>query len=300
MAKRILIITHRNERHYYFCNRIIENTERVVGVITGAKQLNRSIVAKIKSKAKWPRAICYLRNRALNLVFASTWQALMREKSQAEQDAFNGAHRAFSAKHSHLHTIEVASSSTSINDQRYLDVIKTLRPDVIVVMGSCLLHKAIVRSAPLVLNLHTGLSPYYRGGYTNLFPFVENDYGVFGVTIHKMSPKIDGGQIVYSARPQISLHDTFSSINAKCIKLGIDLMLRALADYDTGEISCTPQWTSGKLFNSWNLNALIARKYFKVREQYLRRYLEMERKGDFKDILVLEPNSDTKLPAMGE
>ena len=39
---KIVILTRSADRHYYFCNQIIEKTEKVTGVITGAKAVNQS------------------------------------------------------------------------------------------------------------------------------------------------------------------------------------------------------------------------------------------------------------------
>ena len=45
---RIIILTHDNDRHFYFCNEIIKNTNQVVGVITGAK--NKKLSKNKKKK----------------------------------------------------------------------------------------------------------------------------------------------------------------------------------------------------------------------------------------------------------
>lgn len=34
---KIIILTHENNRHFYFCNKIIENNKSVIGVIIGGK-----------------------------------------------------------------------------------------------------------------------------------------------------------------------------------------------------------------------------------------------------------------------
>ena len=63
---RILILTHSKERHYFLCNSIIEKTNSVVGVITGAKVVNRGRYENLKRKLKNFRF--YIKNRVLNMV----------------------------------------------------------------------------------------------------------------------------------------------------------------------------------------------------------------------------------------
>ena len=52
---RILILTGDEDHHFYFCNQIIENTNKVIGVILGGKSVNESklnILKKIIKKGE--------------------------------------------------------------------------------------------------------------------------------------------------------------------------------------------------------------------------------------------------------
>ena len=95
-------------------------------------------------------------------------------------------------------------------------------------MGTCLLKKKIISLAPNVINMHTGLSPYYRGGWTNFFPIIDNVYGHFGVTIHRMSIGIDSGDIIFSSQTKIDLNDDYFSINCKAISDGTIIMIKTI------------------------------------------------------------------------
>ena len=64
---RIVILTHNNDRHYYFCNEIIEKTNFVVGVITGGKYRKLNFQRKLKIYKK--DFLKLIRNKFLNLIF---------------------------------------------------------------------------------------------------------------------------------------------------------------------------------------------------------------------------------------
>ena len=143
-------------------------------------------------------------------------------------------------------------------------------------MGTCILGKKIINSAKHVINMHTGLSPYYRGGWTNLFPIIFNDHGYFGVTIHKMSTGIDSGDIIFTKRIKVNLSDTFSSINCNSIIQGTDLMIKTVELIRKNKINSIKQWTKGKLILGRDYNGLTAFKYFLKRKYFLKKHLDLQ------------------------
>jgi folate-dependent phosphoribosylglycinamide formyltransferase PurN len=283
---RVFILTDSEDRHYYFCNKIIEHNNDVVGVITNAKHIKKiphpeytsqtkiSGILKRKDrvsflKKKMLSRTYWLKNKILNKLFRKYGKKLAQEKYLAEKKYFEGAKEYFHKHYSHLIIARVSETSGSVNDDEYVSLIRKKQPDIIVVMGTCLISKKIISLADYVLNMHTGLSPYYRGGHTNLWPIVKKDYGYFGVTVHLMTPGIDSGDIIYTRQPDIDREDNYGTINSKCIILGTDLMVRALALITNGQLDSKKQWTKGKLFLKKHWNNYIAYKYFKRKDRFL-------------------------------
>ncbi len=64
-----------------------------------------------------------------------------------------------------------------------------------------------------ILNLHLGLSPYYRGGGTNYFPFVNNEPEYAGSTFMYLDEGIDTGEIIHQIRPIINITDSFHQLS---------------------------------------------------------------------------------------
>ena len=143
-------------------------------------------------------------------------------------------------------------------------------------MGTCLLGKRIIDSAKHVINMHTGLSPYYRGGWTNLFPIINKDYGFFGVTIHKMSTGIDSGDIIFTHRPQIDIRDNYSSINCKAIVEGVKLIIRTVDLIKHEKMKSVKQWTNGRLIFGRSYNGFIAFLYFVRLKKFITKYKSLQ------------------------
>ncbi|MBL7070861.1 MAG: hypothetical protein ISS26_01650 [Candidatus Omnitrophica bacterium] len=272
---KVVILTHSSDRHYYFCNRLIENVN-VVGVISGAKTVYSGFGEKLR-KAVSKNGFKYKAGSiSLNIFFRKYGNLFRQEKEAAEEMFFSGEKDAFQKNYSGLLLAHVGSPRRSINDKYYIDLIRQKNPDVIAVMGTCLLGKEIISSAPHALNLHTGLAPYYRGDSTNLWPIIEEDFGVFGATVHRMSLGIDSGDIIFTKQPAVYRDDTFGKINSRCIEIGTERMIRAIKGLESGKATFVKQWTRGKLFNSRDVNSYTAYRYFKTKEKYLSRYCELK------------------------
>jgi len=164
---------------------------------------------------------------------------------------------------SHPNTLNLPTGET-INSPSIVEWILCRKPDLFLVMGTSLLRKKLISLPSLgILNLHTGISPYYRGGMTNLWPIVNFEPQFCGVTIHELDHKIDAGKIIHTDQPKINASDNFSSINSKSIILGTKLMIQSIERIiDSKSISGLRQWTKGKLFHNIDYNGLIAKKYF--------------------------------------
>ena len=87
----------------------------------------------------------------------------------------------------------------------------------------------------MALNLHRGLSPYYRGTYCTEMALVNWDPYNIGVTIHKLTRIIDGGSILAQERPIIENGDTVSSIDMQLTQLGTELISRVIDKIEAGE-----------------------------------------------------------------
>ena len=140
----------------------------------------------------------------------------------------------------------------NINDPATEAILQRLRPDVVCVNGTRLIREPLLNwtsTLPLgMINLHTGLSPYSRGGNCNLFMLIERCPHLVGITVHHISKGIDSGDIIITARPELSPDDNFEMIDLKTFRLGNDCMVTAVRQLQEGRAERVKQWTEGKLF----------------------------------------------------
>ena len=139
-----------------------------------------------------------------------------------------------------------------VNDPNAVSLVLNARPDLVCVNGTNLLRKPMLDAVAMLrhgaINLHTGLSPYSRGGNCNLHMLLEGHPEMVGLTIHHLDAGIDSGDIIITARPDFEADDTFEIIEAKVFRTGIDLMLVAVRQIAEGRAARVKQWEQGKLF----------------------------------------------------
>jgi len=118
----------------------------------------------------------------------------------------------------------------TINESENVQKIINLKPDIIVVYSTSILKKGIINAFPKrIFNLHAGLSPYYRGGGTNFFPFYNNELEYVGMTVHYLDAGIDSGDIILQGTPEFEADDNTHTIGCKCIDVGAELMIKVIS-----------------------------------------------------------------------
>lgn len=116
------------------------------------------------------------------------------------------------------------------------------KPDVIVVYGTTIIRSNIFDKAGIItLNMHTGLSPYYRGDSTLFWPVYYNDPEHLGVTVHELVASVDGGAIAATSPVIYEAGDTEADLFAKGVKAGTALYLDAVESALNGTLSCEAQ-----------------------------------------------------------
>ncbi len=107
----------------------------------------------------------------------------------------------------------------NINDEKVINLIKEEKFDYIVSYGCSIINsKFINQFKNNFLNIHLGLSPYYKGSGTNFFPFVNKELQFCGSTIMKIGKKLDSGKIIHQIRPEFIFNDDIHTIGNKIIK----------------------------------------------------------------------------------
>ena len=98
-------------------------------------------------------------------------------------------------------------------------IVKEISPDLMLVFGSSIIDDELISLGKKnrFLNLHLGLSPYYRGSGTNFWPFINNELEYVGSTILHLDQGIDTGDIIAHVRPNFEEDDDVHTIGCKVI-----------------------------------------------------------------------------------
>ena len=109
-------------------------------------------------------------------------------------------------------------SAGACNDPAEVALMAALGPDVVLVFGTGILREPLLSAFDgRIINIHLGLSPYYRGAGTNFWPLVNREPEYVGATIHYLDAGIDTGPILAHARPTIARGDGPHDIGNKTI-----------------------------------------------------------------------------------
>jgi methionyl-tRNA formyltransferase len=138
-----------------------------------------------------------------------------------------------------------------VREPAFADIVREARVDVLLNVHSMrLIHPAIVQ-APSVgsFNLHPGALPEYSGLNAPSWA-IYNGEPRHAVTVHWMAADIDTGPIAYRADIPTEESDTGLSLSAKCVRLGVPLLLKLLdaAGSHPGSIPRVPQDTARRRY----------------------------------------------------
>src|ERR1700704_6660173 len=119
----------------------------------------------------------------------------------------------------------------SINSDEAFDFTRQLAPDLILVSGTSLVKKKMLSLDPSIgiINLHTGLSPYIKGGpnCTN-WCIANNEWGLIGNTIMWINSGIDSGNIITTKKVEVNSCDDLFDIHKKVMEEAHQLYIDAI------------------------------------------------------------------------
>lgn len=254
--KRVVLLTGSEIRHEYFYRTLAARPEFdvVLAVCEGDEKslLNRTRAA---DNASW-----------LELQHAEARQ-------QAEEDFFRAAMSSGTCPP----LLQIAKGA--VNEDAVTQRILDAEPDVLACYGSSLIKSEIVeRFAGRFINVHLGLSPYYRGSGTNIFPIINDDLDLLGATFMHIDRGVDTGLIIHQMRAQLALGDSPHSIGNRIIRQMTATYGDILARFD--DLTDEPQpEAEGLLYKMADFDAAACRALYDrlnagIVENYLRKLTE--------------------------
>ena len=182
-------------------------------------------------------------------------------------------------------------AAAAVNDSAEVVRMEACRPDVVAVFGTGLLREPVLRAFDgRFINLHLGLSPYYRGAGTNFWSLVNREPEYVGATIHYLDAGIDTGPIIAHIRPHIERRDGPHDIGNKAIAAAAEMVLGAVRAHVAGRVRARPQTHKGRLYQRKDFSAdAVRRLYQNFTTGMISEYLDHQAERDARLALVALP-----------
>lgn len=165
-----------------------------------------------------------------------------------------------------------------VNLDYVYQAIKKFQPDIMFIFGSYIIREPLLSlMAPdRTINLHLGLSPYYRGSGTNFWPFVNNELEYVGSTILHLDSGIDTGDIICHTRPKIELGDNVHTVGCKVIQSSVNSLIQITDMIKEGKkLNRIKQWkVDGKYYTTKDFDEHALQKYkIQLNNELVKNYL---------------------------
>lgn len=169
-----------------------------------------------------------------------------------------------------------------INEDVVVEKIISLQPDLILVYGSSLLKGKLIDiygQQLKIINLHLGLSPYYRGAGTNFWALVNKEPECVGSTFMFLDAGIDTGNIIHQIRARVYENDTPHSIGNRLIVDSILSYVNVIQNLET--VKAVSLNNNGKLYTRKQFCAEAVEKlYYNFENNMIKEYLKNKNERD--------------------
>ena len=192
MKKKIVLITSNEIRHKFF-----------------RKFLNKNDKIEIKK--------CLIENKKINkkFKFNPILKEYFKKRNLNEKHFFDN----FIKKNKEPKNIKFLKKKEFNSNKKLINEIVKIKPDFIISYGcSIIKNKLISIFHRKFINIHLGLSPYYRGSGTNIWPIINNELQFIGITYMFIDRGIDTGKIIHQTRADIKKGDSLHKIGNRLIK----------------------------------------------------------------------------------
>lgn len=190
-------------------------------------------------------------------------------------DARDASEDTYFAEHGQVSAPTRRVGPAGCNDAAEIDAMRALAPDVVLVFGTGLLRRPLIDTFPgRIINIHLGLSPYYRGAGTNFWPLVNGEPEYCGATIHFLDIGVDTGPIVAHVRPDVRAGDGPHDIGNRTIVAAAEALAAAALAHARTPLRGVPQAGGGRVYRRKDFSAAaVDRLYANFAEGMIEGYL---------------------------
>ena len=234
--KKIIIITSKGLRHRAF--RVFLSSQKGINVLQTISEEGNKKLNEISKKTNIKKLI----NNPLHQHIVN--------REQIEKDFFN-----FYLRNTKDNSKNIYKKNGYSSKKVFLEKAKKLNPDLIVVYGSSIIKGEILKLYKnKILNVHLGLSPYYKGSGTNYFALVNNEPELVGATFMYLDKTIDGGKIIHQIRAKIYKNDKPHQIGNRLILDMFDVYRQLIINHKKIKLKKNHKTKRAKIYKRKDFN----------------------------------------------
>ncbi|MCR8660535.1 formyltransferase family protein [Paenibacillus endoradicis] len=222
---KVVLLTGSHPRHLHVVNQLV-NTGYVVGHVIEQRE---EFVPQPPSGLEEQDRLNFIRHFA--------------DRDYSEQTFFAGNDFILES----VPTLNVTMES--LNHQATIDWVTLLDADLMISYGVHKLSDELLAAGPTdAWNIHGGLSPWYRGNTTLFWPFYNLKPNWAGMTIHKLSSRLDAGDILHHSVPKLEYGDGIHDVANRAVMQVAEDLKNILKTFDLSELKYSKQKSAGKLY----------------------------------------------------
>jgi folate-dependent phosphoribosylglycinamide formyltransferase PurN len=215
MNDSIVILASRSQTSYLLINHLAQQFE-VAQVVFEAPHSRKMLRYRLRTLGYW--------KVAGQLAFLVYDRLVIRRRSKPRIAQLLQGYNT-SAPDARLPVMEV----DSVNGTEVAALLEKIQPRVVVVSGTGIIAKRILKLAPTFINIHVGITPRYRGVHGGFWAIYEGRPELAGTTIHRVDPGVDTGAIVAQTTITVDpTSDTYRTLPVKQYLAALDLMVKSV------------------------------------------------------------------------
>ncbi len=141
------------------------------------------------------------------------------------------------------------SRISSVNEDACKQFLQQIQPDIVVVNGTRIISKKILQCTNAIfINMHVGITPWYRGSHGGYWALYNNDASNFGTTIHLVDTGVDTGGVIKQVFAKPDKMDNFTTYAVLQIAVGIEALKSSLSEVISGNYKIKKNIEKGTMY----------------------------------------------------
>ncbi len=139
--------------------------------------------------------------------------------------------------------------TSSVNDSSCIQLLQQIQPDIVVVNGTRIISKKVLQCTKAVfINMHVGITPWYRGSHGGYWALYNNDVANFGTTIHLVDAGVDTGAVLKQVFAKPIKADNFTTYPVIQTGEGIKALQQVLQQTENGWCDAKKHTEKGHMY----------------------------------------------------